>query len=90
MDRLDARTADRLWQTATDSGLMVENASARQRLTAIRSTYGPYLEALSEYLLMDLPPWVPAPNAQDNWETTTWDFASPVTLLGPNTPFSKS
>jgi hypothetical protein len=69
---------------------MVENASARQRLTAIRSTYAPYLEALSESLLMDLPPRAPAPNAQDNRETTAWDFASPVTLLGPNSPFSKS
>ena len=75
---------------ATDSGLLGENSSASQRLTAIRSTYEPYLEALAEYLLMDLPPWVAAPDAQDNWETTAWDFASPVTLLGNNSPFSKS
>jgi Ion channel len=88
--RLDARTAERLWQVATDSGLLDENSGASQRLTAIRSTYEPYLQALAEYLLMDLPPWVPAPDAQDNWETTAWDFTSPVTLLGNNSPFRKS
>ncbi len=88
-DRLDAATAERLWQTAVACGLVQRDASASERLGAIRSTYEPYLAALSAYLLMDLPPWVPPPNAQDNWETTAWDFASPVKLLGPNTPFSK-
>jgi len=90
VDRLDARTADRLWQTAITTGLLAENGIAKQRLTAIRSTYEPYLEALSEYLLMDLPPWVPPLDKQDNWETTAWDFDSPVALLGPNSPFKKS
>jgi hypothetical protein len=89
VDRLDATTADRLWETAARSGLLIENPVARQRLTAIRSTYEPYLAALSEHLLMDLPPWVSPPDARDNWETTAWDFTSPVTLLGPNSPFSK-
>jgi hypothetical protein len=55
---------------------------------AIRAVYEPYLQALAEHLLMDLPPWVPVPGAADNWETTAWDFASPVSLLGPNSPFT--
>jgi hypothetical protein len=57
------------------------------RLTAIRSTYEPYLEALSEHLLMDLPPWVPVAGAPANWESTAWDFISPVSLLGPGSAF---
>jgi hypothetical protein len=50
--------------------------------------YEPYVQALAEHLLMDLPSWVPTPGAQDNWETTAWDFASPVALLGPTSPFT--
>jgi hypothetical protein len=36
---------------------------------------------------MDLPPWVPPPDSKDNWETTAWEFSSPVALLGPESPF---
>jgi hypothetical protein len=51
--------------------------------------YEPYLQAISEQLLMDLPPWVPPPGAEDNRETTAWEFASPVSLLGSNSPFNR-
>lgn len=86
--RMDDATEKMLWQTAHSTGLVhAPNPSANDRLRAIRSVYEPYLQALSEYLLMDLPPWAPAPDAADNWETTAWDYASPVRLLGPNTPF---
>jgi hypothetical protein len=37
--------------------------------------------------LIELPPWVPLPDAQDNWETNAWDFASPVSVLGPESPY---
>jgi hypothetical protein len=87
--RLDAEASDRLWALASRIGLLTETpAAAGERLTAVRSVYEPYLEALSEHLLMDLPPWVPAPGAMDNWESTAWDFASPVPLMGPDSPFA--
>jgi len=91
-DRLDARSMQRLWEVAESSGLLPgqrQHSAAADRLTAIRSTYEPYLVALSEHLLMDLPPWVPADNALDNWESTAWDYASPLPLLGPNSPFNR-
>jgi hypothetical protein len=34
--------------------------------------YEPYVNALAEFLLMDLPPWFAGPGAKDNWETTAW------------------
>ena len=88
-DRLDAAAADQLWAVANRMELVGDGAAAgRDRLTAIRSTYEPYLAALADHLLMELPPWVPPPGAQDNWETTAWDFTSPEPLLGPDSPFA--
>ncbi|HEY0584361.1 MAG TPA: potassium channel family protein, partial [Chloroflexota bacterium] len=89
-DRLDADATARLWQAAQARGLLTADyAAAHDRLVGIRAAYEPYLEALSLYLLMSLPPWTPAPDATDNWESTAWDFASPVDLLGPNSPFRR-
>jgi hypothetical protein len=91
VDRLDAAAAARLWESATSSGLFSKpDGPARERLVAIRSAYEPYLVALSEHLLMDLPPWAPVDNAKDNWESTAWDFESPVAVLGAGSPFSRS
>ncbi len=88
-DRLDAAAAQRLTEVAMAGGLLSQKQSdAGQRLTAIRASYEPYLEALSELLLMDLPPWVPATGATDNWESTAWDFESPAAQFGPGSPFS--
>ena len=85
-DRLDAAAARRLWQLI---GLdqKPDREAAEQRLAVIRAAYEPYLAALSGFLLMDLPPWVPRPDATDNWETTAWDFKSPASTLGPGSPF---
>ena len=90
VDRLDSGAASRLWEIARRSGLLTaQPAAASERLTAIRATYEPYLAALSEFLLMELPPWVARPGASDNWESTAWDFESPISLFGPTSPFSR-
>lgn len=90
-DRLDAFSSARLWELASDAGLMfAPQPAAAERLAAIRGAYEPYLQALSEHLLMQLPPWVPMSGATDNWETTAWDFASPASLLGPGSPFIRT
>jgi hypothetical protein len=89
-DRLTPEAANQLWEEANARGVLTEQyAAASERLRAIRSVYEPYLQALSAYLLMDLPPWVPSAGAADNWETTASDFASPVALLGPKSPFAR-
>src|ERR1051326_6404455 len=91
-ERLDAAALHILVETAQQSGLLSRSHSpgTKERLAAIRALYEPYLQALSLHLLMDLPPWVPQRDAQDNWETTAWDFASPLPLFGPESPFHKS
>jgi hypothetical protein len=90
VDRLDAAAAERLWEVASTGGLLTERqAEGAARLAAIRSSYERYLQALSTHLLMELPPWAPPLHATDNWETTAWDFESPVARLGPNNPFKR-
>ena len=51
--------------------------SMRDRLKKLRKGYEPYAFALSHELLMDLPPWMPLKQRQDNWETTAWEGAAP-------------
>jgi hypothetical protein len=90
-ERLGPEAALRMREIVTKGGLAgTPPADAATRLTAIRGVYEPYLDALSTYLLMPLPPWVPAPGATDNWESTSWDFESPVALFGPESPFRRS
>jgi len=34
--------------------------------------YEPYVNALSLYLYVDLPPWILAKEVTDNWKTSAW------------------
>ena len=43
----------------------------------LRALYEPYMEGLAEYLLMALPPWVPAPGTLDDWQTTADGVTAP-------------
>lgn len=47
------------------------------RLDDLRALYEPYLEGLADWLLMALPPWVPAPGALDDWQTTADGVTAP-------------
>jgi hypothetical protein len=47
------------------------------RLDELRALYEPYLEGLAAYLLMALPPWVPASDALDDWQTTPDNVTAP-------------
>jgi hypothetical protein len=44
-----------------------------QRLSALRLMYEPYAQALAEYLVLELPPWVHAAPRRDNWRGGPWD-----------------
>ena len=45
------------------------STSADEELARLRSSYEPYIAALSTRLLMPCPPWYAASRARDNWET---------------------
>lgn len=49
-----------------------EGAEAEQQLLKLRLMYEPYVIALSEFLMMPLPPWILPPDSIDNWKTSAW------------------
>lgn len=56
-----------------------------ETLAELREMYEPYLQVLSEHLLMPLPGWLPQPRAIDNWQTSAWEVSGPA----PDEPFRK-
>jgi hypothetical protein len=53
-------------------------------LDELRALYEPYLAGLATFLLMTLPPWIPALGALDDWQTTPDENTAPsVTDLVP-------
>ncbi len=54
-----------------DSGLeLADDESAEQRLHDFRSTYEPFIKTLADYLLLNLPAWLPPKEALDNWQNS--------------------
>jgi hypothetical protein len=76
-DRLSQTELAAIYEAVTAAGLDVDVATFTERLNALRKGYEPYAIALSHELLMELPPWMPLEERQDNWETTAWEGAAP-------------
>jgi hypothetical protein len=55
-----------------DQGWTEDLTDAENRLTELREMYEPYVAALSEFLVMPLPPWILSEKAFDNWKTSAW------------------
>jgi ABC-type multidrug transport system fused ATPase/permease subunit len=49
-----------------------------ETLAELRAMYEPYVQVLSEHLLMPLPGWLPQPRAIDNWQTSAWKVSGPA------------
>jgi len=76
-DRLPPADLDRMRQSLGAAGVILHvDAAHGQRLSALRRTYEPYVNALSQYLRMPLPPWMPATTSADNWQTSAWERMS--------------
>jgi hypothetical protein len=70
-DRLPDREFDRMRDHLAAVGLrLTDTPSARERLSALRRSYEPYVLGLSRALLMPLPPWWNERQAKDNWQTS--------------------
>lgn len=44
------------------------DTGADDRLNELRGLYEPHISSLAYRLALDLPPWLPAPDARDNWQ----------------------
>lgn len=53
---------------------------SEEKLTELRAMYEPYVNALSNFLLMPLPVWAAKENTPDNWETTAWGDVDGIIL----------
>ena len=72
-DRLSHADFDRMVSLIQpDESWTKDVADAEQRLTELRKMYEPYVAALSEFLVMPLPPWILPEGAIDNWKTSAW------------------
>jgi hypothetical protein len=72
-DRLPADRQAALWQLLQEAGLPLRDAEAVQaRLTELRGTYEPFVNALAQLFLFALPPLLPEKPPVDNWQTSAW------------------
>jgi len=74
--------------TLAESGITIKDGPlAEKKLTEIRAMYEPFLNSLSDHLLMPLPPWVTIGEHVDDWQTSAWDHilaATPKMLDRPS------
>ncbi len=72
-DRLPAEDLRELRRMLIEAHLDLQDGDeSNDRLSELRALYEPYVFALSEYLLMGLPGWVPLKEHRDNWQTSAW------------------
>jgi len=68
-DRLPPPSFNQLCDSMSQAGLrLCGDPEAPARLHALRALYEPHAQAISEYLAMPLPNWIPAPLAKDQWK----------------------
>lgn len=83
VDRLPPSELARLGEALAESGFQLRNDDASvKKLNDLREMYEPYLNALSHYLYVDLPPWVLAKAIRDNWKTSAWGRISGIAVQG--------
>lgn len=58
---------------AADGVYLRADEAADRKFAAMRYMYEPFVTGLAHRLLFTLPPWLPDPDAKDNWQTTAWD-----------------
>ncbi len=67
--RLSAEDMVRINSLLAASGLPELDAEAQRRLNLLRVSYEPHANALAEFLLFSLPPWLPPPDQLDDWQS---------------------
>ncbi|HEX8141107.1 MAG TPA: potassium channel family protein [Pyrinomonadaceae bacterium] len=73
-DRFPPAEMTRLRAMLTAANLSLRDGEeANERLAELRLMYEPYVNSLADYLMMPLPPWIPAKTTADNWRTSAWE-----------------
>jgi hypothetical protein len=87
-NRLPAPELARLRSVLIKDGFQLrDDEASHKKLATLRSMYEPYLQALSRFLYMEVPPWILAKEITDNWKTSAWGRISGIAgpdLEGPD------
>jgi len=79
-NRLSASDLVLLRASLADTGLnLPDTPETNEKLNKLRGMYEPYVQALAQFLFMDLPPWILAKESSDNWKTSAWGRISGFT-----------
>lgn len=74
LDRLSSSDFVQMRDALAEVGLSFEHEdTAEKRLAEMRRLYEPFVFALSNHLLVNLPPWLSPPHSVDDWQTSAWD-----------------
>lgn len=83
-NRLPPEEFARLRVALAEVGIMLkDDAATEKRLEQLRGMYEPFVQGLSQRLLLAIPPWVRESGNVDDWQTSAWDHfleASPRTV----------
>jgi hypothetical protein len=72
-DRLPPSDLQKLREILAEAHIQLRaDPAAEDGLALLRAEYEPYVNALAEFLFMELPPWFAKPGIKDNWQTTAW------------------
>jgi len=89
-DRLPPSTLNALRNALAETGVMVrEGLATDQKLCELRQMYEPYVEVLSRYLLISLPPWFRVNATPDSWQSSNWQAAISAVATENGAPKSK-
>ncbi len=78
-DRLPASDLASLRVMLTKEGLGLRaGKEADQKLTDLRRMYEPYVQSLSRYLDIKIPPWISESGRIDNWQTSAWELTPDI------------
>jgi hypothetical protein len=58
--------------------VFTDRLAAEKTLADLRLAYEPFASALSQRLLLPLPPWLPSADALDDWQSTPWTELPPI------------
>jgi len=74
LNRLSSADFTRMRDSLAEVGLQLQHGEdAEKRLYDIRRMYEPFINALANHLLLDLPPWILTTRTVDDWQTSAWD-----------------
>jgi len=75
-DRLPPSSLSILEKILSETGVTFSDVGTAQRLRELRRMYEPNVQALSDYLLISLPPWFRISETLDSWQISSWQ--SPI------------